>query len=102
MTGAVNRDFWTCGSFADFVAGATLCVPRSADFVAGTALSEPRSADFVASTDLCEARCRFVAGTARCDPRRADFVSGTALCVYLEVQISWQAQHFVNLEVQIS
>ena len=40
------RDFWTCGSFADFVAG--------------TALSDP------------------------------------------PVQISWQVQDFVNLEVQIS
>ena len=40
---AVNRDFWTCGSFTDFVAGAALCEPRSADFAAGTALCEPRS-----------------------------------------------------------
>ena len=31
----------------------------------------------------------------------ADFVPGTALCD-LEAQISWQAQHFVNLEVLIS
>ena len=38
VTVAVNRDFWTCGSFADFVAGAAHCEPRSADFVAGTAL----------------------------------------------------------------
>ena len=41
MTGAVNCDFWTCGSFADH-------------------------------------------------------------SVTLDVQISWQMQHFVNLEVQIS
>ena len=74
MTGAVNCDFWTCGSFADFVAGAALGEPRSADFVAGTALGEPRSADFVA-------------GTALGEPRSADFVAGTAL-VNLEVQIS--------------
>ena len=40
MTGAVNRDFWTCGSFADFVAGTALCDPRCADFVAGAALGE--------------------------------------------------------------
>ena len=59
MTGAVNRDFWRCGSFADFAAGTALGEPRSTDFVAGTALGEPRSAD------------------------------------------SWQAQHLVNLEVQI-
>ena len=39
MTGAVNRrDFGTCGSFADFVAGVVLCGPCSADFVTGAAL----------------------------------------------------------------
>ena len=54
MTGAVNRDFWICGSFADFVAGAALCDPQCADFVAGTALCEPRSADFVAGAALGE------------------------------------------------
>ena len=73
VTGAVNRDFWTCGSFADFVAGAALCDPRRADFVAGAAL---------------------------CEPRNANFVAGAAL--NLEVQISWPAQHLVNLKVQIS
>ena len=73
MTGAVNRDFWTCGSFADFVAGA-------ADFVAGAALGEPRSADFVAGAALCELRC-------------ADLVAGAALCAAI--------QHLVNLDVQI-
>ena len=41
MTGAVNRDFRTCGSFADFVASTALD-PRRADFVAGAALGEPR------------------------------------------------------------
>ena len=46
VTGAVNRDFWTCDSFADVVAGTALCDARSADFVAGAALGEPRSADF--------------------------------------------------------
>ena len=39
VTGAVNRDFWACGSFA----GAALGEPRSADFVAGAALGERRS-----------------------------------------------------------
>ena len=68
MTGAVNCDFWTCASFADFVTGAALCDPRCADFVAGAALCEPRSADFVA-------------GTALGEPRSADFVN-------LKVQIS--------------
>ena len=52
VTGAVNRDFWACGSFADFVAGTALGEPRSADFMTGTALGD------------------------------------------LEVQISWQAQHW--------
>ena len=32
MTGAVNRDFWTRGSFADFVACTVLGEPRRADF----------------------------------------------------------------------
>ena len=74
MTGAVNRDFWTCGSFADFVAGTAL---RDLDVQ------------------------RFRGRRSICEPRSADFVAGTAL-VNLEVQISWQAQHLVNLEVQIS
>ena len=52
VTGAVNRDFWTCGSFADFVAGTALCDPRCADFVTGAALCEPRSADFVDLVNL--------------------------------------------------
>ena len=34
VTGAVNRDFLTCGSFADFVAAQQLCEPRGVDFVA--------------------------------------------------------------------
>ena len=67
MTGAVNRYFWTCGLFADFVAGTALCEPRSADFVAGTTLCEPRSADFVA-------------GAALGEPRSADFVAGRFRC----------------------
>ena len=78
MAGAVNRDFWTCSSFADFVAGTALCEPRSADIVAGAVFCEPRSADFVA-------------GTA--EPRSADFVEGTAL---------GEPRHFANLEVQLS
>ena len=62
----------------------------------GTALCEPRSADFVAVATLYEPRsAHFVAGTAT---RSADFVVGTALCEPREVQISWQAQHLVNLE----
>ena len=102
--------------FADFAAGTGLCEPRSADFVAGAILCEPRSFDFVAGAVLCERRrADFVAGAGLCElgsadlmagavlsePRSADFVAGTAL-LNLELQISWQTQHFVNLEVQIS
>ena len=91
VTGAVNRDFWTCGSFADLVAGTEFGEP--ADFVAGTALGEPRSADFVAGTALCEPRSAdFVAGTPFGEPRSVDFAAGAALVVNLEAQISWQAQ----------
>ena len=43
MTGAVNRDFSTCGLFADSKAGTELGEPRSADFVAGTATLTRRS-----------------------------------------------------------
>ena len=46
MTGAVNRDFWTCGSFADFVAGTALCDPRCADF-AQTGVSEGFQVDVI-------------------------------------------------------
>ena len=80
VTGAVNRDFWTCGSFADFVAGTARGQPRCADIVAGTALGEPQSADFVAGTALGESRSAdFVAGAALGEPRSAGFVAGTAL-----------------------
>ena len=65
MTGAVNRDFWTCGLLAGFVAGAAL-EPQSADFVPGAALCEPRSADLVP-------------GAALCETRSADIVAGAAL-----------------------
>ena len=50
--GAVNRDFWTCGSFADFVAA--LGERRSAYIVTGTAFCELRSADFLAGAALGE------------------------------------------------
>ena len=103
---------WTCGSFANFVAGTALCDPRCTDFVAGAALGEPQSVDFVTGTALCEPRSAdfvadaalgeprsadFVTGTALCEPRSADFMTGPALVVNHEVQISWQAQHLVNL-----
>ena len=80
VTGAAKRDFWTCGSLANFVAGTALCEPRSPDFRAGTALCEPRSADFVAGTALGEPRrADFVAGTGLCEPRCANFVAGAAV-----------------------
>ena len=41
-----------------------------------------------------------VAGAALCEPSSADFVTGAVLCG-LEVSISWQAQYFVDLQVQI-
>ena len=66
LTGAMNRDFWRNGSFADFVVDATLGDPRNADFVAGAILGEPRYTDFVAGATLGE-------------PRNADFVAGAAL-----------------------
>ena len=90
---------------ADFVASAALCEPRSAalceprsgDFVAGIALCEAPSADSLARAALCEPRrANFVAGAVLCDPQSADFVAGAALCE------AWQAQHFVNLKVQLS
>ena len=112
------RDFWTCGSFADFVAGTALGEPRSTDFVAGTAFGEPRSADFVAGAALGEPRSAdfvagatlgeprsadFVAGAALGEPRSADFVAGTALCEPRSADfVAGAVQHLVNLEVQIS
>ena len=83
MSGAVNRDFWTCGSFADFVAGTALGESRRADFVAGAALGEPRSADFVAGPALGEPKCKFCGRMWQVQH-----------LVNLEVQISWQVQHF--------
>ena len=90
MTGAVNRNFWTCGSFADFVAGAVL---GERDFVASTALCEPRSVRFRgrrAAQPFRTSKCRF----------RGRHLEVTAL--NLEVQISWQVQHLLNLDVQTS
>ena len=65
MTGAVNRDFWTCGSFADFVARAALFevqilwqAQQSVNLDAQISWQphEPRSAYFVAGAALCEPR----------------------------------------------
>ena len=85
MTGVMNRDFWTCGSFVDFVVSATLGEPRSADFVAKAALGEARSADFVVSTILAESR-------------NVDFMASAALGA---PQSSQQAPYLINLEMQI-
>ena len=98
------RRLGTGAGCADFVAGAALCEPSCADLVAGTALCEPPCADLVAGTALC------------CLPRGRMYALASAghrrwMCVFswqaqhfvnLHVQISWQAQYFVNLRVQIS
>ena len=68
------------------MAGEALREPRSADFVAGAALREPSSADVVARAALCV----------------PESLEVHILCVNLEVHLLWQAQHFVNLEVQMS
>ena len=47
MIGAMNRGFWTCGSFADFVAAAIFGEPRNIYLVVGATLGEPRNVDFV-------------------------------------------------------
>ena len=55
-------------------------------FVAGAVLCGPCKAHFVASAGLC-------------GPWSAEFVAGAGLFVGLEVQISWQMQDFVGVEV---
>ena len=98
------------------MAGAVLCEPPCADLVAGTALCEPPCA-------LCAAlaACQGVGCTPwrrlgtgalpvafACCVRRlllakgSDVRPGVGWAPALDVQISWQAQHFVNLHVQIS
>ena len=98
------------------MAGAVLCEPPCADLVAGTALYEPPCA-------LCAAlaACQGVGCTPwrrlgtgalpvafACCVRRlllakgSDVRPGVGWAPALDVQISWQAQHFVNLHVQIS
>ena len=88
-----------------------LCEPPCADLVAGTALCcLPRDRMYaLASAGHRRLSADFVAGAALCEPSCADLVAGTALCEpgagwapALDVQISWQAQHFVNLHMQIS
>ena len=63
VTGAVNRDFWTCGSLAGFVAG-------------GAALCELQSAYFVAEFVILKVQISWQAQRL----------------VNLAVQISWEAQ----------
>ena len=98
------------------MAGAALCEPSCADLVAGTALCEPPCA-------LCAAlaACQGVGCTPwrrlgtgalpvafACCVRRlllaegSDVRPGVGWAPALDVQISWQAKHFVNLHVQIS
>ena len=57
VSGALNRDFWTCGSFSEL--GGSLerklrCEPRSADFMAGAVICKCGNADFLAAATLCE------------------------------------------------
>ena len=60
------------------------------DFVTGAAFLKRIS-------KFAKASCNLLILDLRC----ADFVAGAALCES-DVQISWQAQHFVNLDVQIA
>ena len=83
------RRLGTGAGCADFVAGAARCEPSCADFVAGAVLCEPPCADLVAGTALC------------CLPRGRMYALASAghrrwMCRFQ------QAQHFVNLHVQIS
>ena len=106
-----------------------LCEPPCADLVAGTALREPSCADFVAGTALCEPPCALCAALAACPgvgctpwrwlgsgallvafaccvrrlllAKGSDVRPGVGWAPALDVQISWQAQYFVNLGVQI-
>ena len=66
----------------------------SPEFVAGTALCEPPCS----VRDSC---CCVVGGGRRWSPVRSSIVI-RVFHLFLDVQISWQAQHFVNLHVQIS
>ena len=81
MTGAVNRDFWTRGSFADFVACTVLGEPRRADF------------DFVNLhvQNSWQAQ-HFVNLEVQISWQAQHFVN-------LEVQISWQVQQFVKVQI---
>ena len=107
---------------ADVVAGTALCEPRCADVVAGTALHTSATCIFVRNafwkhsgcTKCCvfayemllrrgsSAERRLPDGLAPWSDR---FRSGTVVSgvrgVCQVLQISWQAQHFVNLNVQI-
>ena len=112
------------------MAGAALCEPRGADFVVGTALCEPPCADSVAGAiqnafsrdsgrskccvfqkkgwlrswqvklcgTTCARRSRVMVGSCS----ESSLHCGWSFHLFLEVQISWQAQHFVNLHAQIS
>ena len=98
------------------MAGAALCEPSCADLVAGTALCEPACALCAALAACqgvgCMPWCRLGTGALpvafACCVRRlllakgSDVRPGVGWAPALDVQISWQAQHFVNLHVQIS
>ena len=116
------RRLGTGAGCADFVAGAALCEPSCADFVAGAVLCEPPCADLVAGAEPPCALCAALAACqgAGCTPWRrlgtgalpvafARCVRRLLLAKGSDVRpgVGWapaldvQAQHFVNLHVQI-
>ena len=68
MTGVVNRDFWTCGSFSE---------------IGGTLAQKLRFGILMLSLEALLGQ-NALAGLRH---------------VNLEMRMSWQAQHFVNLKV---
>ena len=84
---------------ADFVAGALLCEPPCVDFVAGTALCEPPYFFEPRRGSSAERRVRDGLGSFSDHARIMLEIVPLRLevSVVLEAQISWQAQHFVNL-----
>ena len=86
VAGAVNRDFWTCGSFSEI--GRSL--ERNLHFGILTSSLE------MLLLQIALAWLRGVSLSLR--GRHANFLASAAL-VNLEVKISWQTQCFVDLEL---
>ena len=85
MAGAVTRDFWTCGSFAE---------------IGGSLKRKPRFGILVLSLEVLLLRIA-LAGLRGVNLDAQ--ISWQAQCfVDLAVMISWQAQHFVDLDAWIS